>query len=405
MSSIQGILILTGDNNNDDKEDDQSDYGSESTSSEDYDDESYVDESKPEDDENEEETDTNELKKHMLDLKKSLNNASSVCDLVNIIDSETFQFAIRSGAVKKLLKEDRHSSIVSVIIKLKKIGDPLRALNRMIGMRQAKKTIFLQLMYFLHDLHEGKLDMLHTVIQGSPGVGKTELGKIIANIYSSMGVLKKNKYVIAKRADLIGEYVGHTTGKTQRMINKANGGVLFIDEAYSLGCHGGSGSGSDSYAKECLDVLNLSLTENKDSMMCIIAGYEEALKNNFFSMNEGLRRRFNFTISIDSYTPNELHELFMLKVQEIGWCVRKPIEKHCPVSLFSKHKKDMPFFGGDVESLLFNIKLAHSTRVYRDGYKKKQIEKEDMVKGFDLYLSNRASEQSKDDESFKRMYV
>ena len=134
-----------------------------------------------------------------------------------------------------------------------------------------KKTIFYQLMYFIQNLHDGKLDMLHTIIQGPPGVGKTELGKILCDLYSSLGVLKNKKYIIAKRSDLIGGYLGQTAIKTQAFIDKAKGGVLFIDEAYSLG----DADKKDSFSKECIDTLNLNLTENKHQMMCIIAGYKD----------------------------------------------------------------------------------------------------------------------------------
>ena len=302
-------------------------------------------------------------------------------------------------------KGDVHLTTVAICKKLTKVYPSLLKLHNMIGMAAAKKTIFQQLTYFLHDLHDGKLDMLHTVIQGPPGVGKTELGKILAEMYSNLGILKKNKYVIAKRADLIGEYVGQTTAKTQRIIDKANGGVLFIDEAYSIG-EGGESDGK-SYGKECLDVLNLALSENKNSMMCIIAGYETALQKTFFAVNEGLRRRFNFTIAIDSYTPAELRAVFLAKVEQIGWFVHKPIEKHCPLALFTRHKDDLPFFGGDVESLLLSCKLAHSGSVYTDTYKKKHIHKNDMTKAFEIYMANRAPAQkdSRNNDSLQRMYI
>ena len=85
--------------------------------------------------------------------------------------------------------------------KISKINKSLKMLNNLIGMKKVKKTIFYQLMYFIQNLHDGKLDMLHTILQGPPGVGKTELGKILCHLYSSLGVLKNKKYIIAKRSD------------------------------------------------------------------------------------------------------------------------------------------------------------------------------------------------------------
>merc|ERR1711991_1200935 len=107
-------------------------------------------------------------------------------------------------------------------------------------------------------------DMLHTVITGPPGVGKTELGRILGHIYKGMGVLKKGHLKIVKRSDLIGKYLGHTAAKTQDVIDECSGGVMFIDEAYSL-CNK---EGRDSFSKECIDTLNQNLTERRD-FLCI----------------------------------------------------------------------------------------------------------------------------------------
>ena len=118
---------------------------------------------------------------------------------------------------------------------------------------------------------------MHTVIYGPPGTGKTEIAKIIGAIFAKLGVLNKKQFKKVTRADLIAGYLGQTALKTRDVIKEALGGVLFIDEAYALG----NPEKKDSFAKECIDTLR-TISEHKDQLMVIIAGYEEELKKAFF---------------------------------------------------------------------------------------------------------------------------
>jgi hypothetical protein len=118
---------------------------------------------------------------------------------------------------------------------------------------------------------------------------------------------------------------------------------MFIDEAYSLG----NPEGRDSFAKECIDTINQNLTERRD-FLCIIAGYETALENSFFSFNEGLKRRFSFRYNIDKYTGEELSEIFQMKVKKENWEYTGSIEELN--KFFIKNKDSFPRFGGDVET-------------------------------------------------------
>ena len=270
----------------------------------------------------------------------------------------------------------------------------LEKLDKMIGMKNVKQNIVDQIVYFLSGIEEND-NMLHTVITGSPGVGKTVLGKIIAEIYFHMGIIqgspKKNtsneKFVfkIARRSDLIGEYLGHTAVKTQKVIDECQGGVLFIDEAYSLGSS--NNDKKDSYAKECIDTLNQNLSENKNNFICIIAGYPDALDKCFFSQNEGLKRRFPFRYDIDKYDAKELTQIFLTMVDELKWSIDKNMDITEIENFMKQHYDSFPFYGGDIETLLFHIKIAHAYRALAIHPKyRKQLNIEDIEKGFDSYV-------------------
>tara|TARA_B100001059_G_C17605696_1_gene461881 strand:- start:68 stop:802 length:735 start_codon:yes stop_codon:yes gene_type:complete len=244
--------------------------------------------------------------------------------------------------------------------------------------------------------------MLHTIIEGSPGTGKTEVAKIIADIYLKMGILKNDKFKSVKRNDLVGQYLGHTANKTQEVINSVKGGVLFIDEAYSLG----NPEGRDSYSKECIDIINQNLSEGKCDFVCIIAGYPDALKNSFFSYNQGLERRFPYRFKIDDYDEKELCDIFIKIVKENKW---KFMEKFKPsVDFFKKNKKYFKYFGGDLENYFNSCRISHARRAMTIHPKyKKCLTQGDLDKGLVFFTNNDEIKKRNDGEgcSAEFMYM
>tara|TARA_B100001063_G_scaffold247173_1_gene290950 strand:+ start:5263 stop:6897 length:1635 start_codon:yes stop_codon:yes gene_type:complete len=284
------------------------------------------------------------------------------------------------------------------------IKTPLNELNKMIGMDNLKNNVIDQIIYFIQKLHLSDLtnngDFMHTVIYGPPGTGKTEIAKIIGTIFSGLGVLKKNIFKKATRADFIAGYLGQTALKTKDLIKECLGGVLFIDEAYALG----HPEKRDSFAKECIDTLCEALSDNKENLMVIIAGYEEDLDNCFFAYNQGLNSRFPWRFKTDDYSANELKLIFEKKVRDISWSFVEPLE----TEWFEKNKKYFKFFGRDMETLFSKTKIAHSRRVFcKPKNCKTKLTKKDVQKGFDMFIDNKEVRSRGEDTKrlYKSMYI
>lgn len=284
------------------------------------------------------------------------------------------------------------------------IKEPLETLNNMIGMNNLKINIVDQILYFVQDLHIIKTkksdDFMHTVIYGPPGTGKTETAKIMGQIYSKLGVLKKRTFKKVTRSDFIAGYLGQTSLKTRDLLKDNLGGVLFIDEAYALG----NSEKRDSFAKEALDTLCEGLSDYKDQIMVIIAGYEEELKTCFFSYNKGLESRFTWRFKTEDYKPTELMLIFKKKVEDSGWSTH---ENALSEEWFKEKMDNFKYYGRDMETLFSKVKISHSRRVFckpKDG--KTIITKKDMDSGFKKYLENgRENDKKKENETIKSMYM
>ena len=144
----------------------------------------------------------------------------------------------------------------------------------------------------------------HCVFTGNPGTGKTTVARILAGIYNKLGVLKKGHLVETDRSGLVAEYVGQTAVKTNKVIDSALDGVLFIDEAYSLV----TGSGND-YGNEAIATLLKRMEDNRDRLIVILAGYGNEMKQ-FIDSNPGLQSRFNRYIHFPDYNAGELLQIF-----------------------------------------------------------------------------------------------
>lgn len=154
---------------------------------------------------------------------------------------------------------------------------------------------------------------LHMAFLGAPGTGKSELARRLLSYLEALGVTSGGPFVKVSAADLVGRYVGSTPARTRAALERAHGGLLFVDEAYAL-------LDSSGYGQEAIDGLVDGLEERRDELVCVVAGYPDQIEQ-LFESNPGLRERFAFRITFDDYTPAELAQIFLLQAQGRGFAV------------------------------------------------------------------------------------
>ena len=303
-----------------------------------------------------------ELKKDLMIVDKKINTLDDLIELGKSYDS-TKRYNIDMKMLNKLV-------------------EPLTELNNLIGMRKVKNDIIDHIIFYLQKLDNKNVDMLHTVIEGPPGVGKTELGKILGKIYLGMGILKNNVFKKVSRSDMIAKYLGQTASKTEDLINSCKGGVMFIDEVYSLG----NKDTKDSFSKEAIDTLNMKLSDMKNDFICIVAGYPREIDECFFAYNIGLNSRFPVRFSIDPYTPIELLKIFKQFVEKNEWTLDISIKP----SFFKKNYDEFKNYGRDMELLFTKCKRSHSKRIFDDkNSTRKEITLDDLNIAFENFLLNK----------------
>ena len=335
------------------------------------------------------------------------NNVNTPSEKKNIEPTQTINIDATIQDIDDLLKltEDyKDDPLIKYNINMKALHDiktPLLELKNMIGMKELKSNIVDQILYFVQELHKNNnnnSDFLHTVIYGPPGTGKTEIAKIMGKIYSKIGILKKGTFKKVTRSDLIAGYLGQTTLKTKDVINESLGGVLFIDEAYALG----NSEKRDSFSKECIDTLCEALSDNKENLMVIIAGYENELNDCFFNYNQGLDSRFVWRFKTDEYKGDDLFNIFIKKVNDINWSIHE--KTIINAEWFKKNIDYFKFYGRDIETFLSKTKIAHSRRVFCKGEdEKRKLTVNDLDKGLEMFLKNENVKSRKDKEEMKRI--
>ncbi|WP_045519358.1 stage V sporulation protein K [Neobacillus niacini] len=237
--------------------------------------------------------------------------------------------SLNSQKRKSLTKELPVPQVVPKVIPpehsaLKEIEDELGALVGMEEMKRMIKEIYAWI--FVNKKREemgmkARKQALHMMFKGNPGTGKTTVARLIGKLFLKMNVLSKGHLIEAERADLVGEYIGHTAQKTRDLIKKAQGGILFIDEAYSLGR-----GGEKDFGKEAIDTLVKHMEDKQHEFILILAGYSREM-DYFLTLNPGLHSRFPLVIDFPNYTIEQLMEISSRMLDEREYTLSHEAEK------------------------------------------------------------------------------
>ena len=175
--------------------------------------------------------------------------------------------------------------------------------------------------------------VLHMLFSGNPGTGKTTVARKLAKVYFDMNLLSKGHFIEVERADLVGEYIGQTAQKTRALIQKSLGGILFIDEAYSL-----ARGGEKDFGKEAIDTLVTHMENNHDDFVLILAGYPYEM-DHFLSLNPGLKSRFPIRLDFQDFTVNQLMEIAKQMVTEREYELTREAEWKLRAYLLNKNQE------------------------------------------------------------------
>ncbi|MDO5539353.1 MAG: AAA family ATPase [Eubacteriales bacterium] len=205
--------------------------------------------------------------------------------------------------------------------------NPMDELNGLVGLTELKNDVkeLVNLMKMQKMRQEKGLKTvpvsLHLVFTGNPGTGKTTIARILAGLYKEIGVLSKGQLVEADRSALVAGYVGQTAIKTQEKITQALGGVLFIDEAYTL-----AKGGANDFGQESIDTILKAMEDHREDLVVIAAGYPDLMKH-FINSNPGLKSRFNKYIYFPDYSEQELIEIFKGLCKKYDYVLKEDAEK------------------------------------------------------------------------------
>lgn len=205
---------------------------------------------------------------------------------------------------------------------------------------------------------------LHMVFSGNPGTGKTTIARLVGRIYKKLGVLSTGQFIEADRSTLVGRYVGETESKTREVIDTAMGGMLFIDEAYSLAR---DTSGKD-FGIAAIDVLIKAMEDHRDDFAVIVAGYPDLMEQ-FLAANPGLRSRFSTVIHFPDYTPKELTSIFLQMCQKEEYTV-DTTARICAEAFFRDryaNRRENFANARDVRNYFEKAKRNQANRLIRDG--------------------------------------
>lgn len=262
---------------------------------------------------------------------------------------------------------------------------PMEKLNELIGLKEVKDAVRTYISFVKMQKYRREQDLptvpiqLHSVFTGNPGTGKTTVAKIYAELLKECGILKRGHLVVCGRADLVAGYVGQSAIKTKKKIKEALGGVLFIDEAYSL-----FRENNQDYGKEVIDTLVEEMTKHKENLVVILAGYPDEMKQ-LLESNPGLKSRFKKFFHFADYHIDELIEIMHLFAKKYAYKIDPDAAKYL------KQQMTVQYPGGNgrfAENLIHEAIQQQSLRLSKKSAiepgELSRLTKEDFVKSYQL---------------------
>ncbi|HEX2787172.1 MAG TPA: AAA family ATPase [Ignavibacteria bacterium] len=250
--------------------------------------------------------------------------------------------------------------------------EAIKELNELIGLESIKKKIseYADYIKFLKLKEQKGLSgkdkiQLHSVFTGNPGTGKTKVANLLGKIYKSLGLLSKGHVHEVDREMLVGEYIGHTAPKVKDAINQARGGILFIDEAYSLAR---SGEDSRDYGKEVIEILIKEMSDGPGDIAIIVAGYPKEMEL-FLNSNPGLKSRFNMYFNFPDYTPDELMSIADYYMSKSGNQITPDAKAFLLKEVIDAYRDRDRTFGNAryVNGIIEEAKMKMGLRIVKEG--------------------------------------
>ena len=309
---------------------------------------------------------------------------------------EIYNKWFRNGLRNRIYKSYKYCSYLEIKKEDKK-SEPYDELQKMIGLKDMKQVVDeiidsarIQKIRSGMGMDSYKTS-LHMVFTGNPGTAKTTVARLITQIFVKEGILDTGKYVECGRADLVGKYVGWTAKTVRSKFREAKGGVLFIDEAYSLV------DDSNSFGDEAINTIVQEMENHRDDVIVIFAGYPDKMKE-FFAKNEGLRSRIAFHLDFPDYSAEELVEILKLMADKKGYKLNPDIERKC-LEIFAQAVKKEEFGNGRyVRNLLEQAMMAQSRRITKE-YAGKKITRKALTtlksEDFDVNASKQIEKETK----------
>lgn len=267
---------------------------------------------------------TRELCKKMDEIADHHNNSAQIIQIERALKESLIAF-YGHLRVQEICSNKKDNEGIEDERSLPELLDEL---NNLVGLEKVKQQVRdliayqkVQVMRKQAGLMTAK-GTLHLAFTGNPGTGKTTVARIVGHVYKQIGLLTKGHFIEVSRTDLIAGYQGQTALKVKEVIERAKGGVLFIDEAYSIT----ENDHTDSYGRECLTELTKALEDYRDDLVVIVAGYTEPMRA-FFESNPGLKSRFNTFIEFDDYGDDELLDILKKMCQRNDYVLSDDAER------------------------------------------------------------------------------